>query len=84
MASNSVFKPSFSVDEVVSRVLSMSSPSGEFTVPDAYTNDEWSQIGRRAGALGKSFNRYVLEHPELGIRYVENRKVKGRAVYKFI
>ena len=84
MACNSALKPSFSVDEVVSRVLSASFPKGEFTLPDAYTDDEWSHIGKRAGVLGKRFNRYVLEHSELGIRYVENRKVKGRAVYKFI
>lgn len=75
-------KTIFSVDEVVKRILSGDYEGKEFTVPDVYSDDEWSQIDRgNAGVLGKNFYLYVEEHPELGIRFVPNRTIKRRAVY---
>ena len=56
----------------------------EFTVPDAYTEEEWAGIDRgNAGVLGKNFYNYITEHPELGIRFVPNRTIKRRAVYTY-
>ena len=43
----------FSVDEVVNRIQSGDFKNKEFTVPDVYTDEEWSQIDRgNAGVLG--------------------------------
>ena len=75
-------KTIFSVDEVIKRILAGDFEDREFTVPDAYTDEEWSQIDRgNAGVLGKNFYNHIVDHPELGIRFVPNRTIKRRAVY---
>ena len=75
----------FSVDEVVNRIQSGDFKNKEFTVPDVYTDEEWSQIDRgNAGVLGKNFFNHTTEHPELGIRFVPDRTIKRRAVYSYI
>lgn len=75
-------KTIFSVDEVVNRIQAGGFENKEFTVPDVYSDAEWSQIDRgNAGVLGKNFFNYVTEHSELGIYYIPNRTVKRRSVY---
>lgn len=75
----------FSVDELVKRIQAGDFQNKEFTVPDAYTDEEWSQIDRgNAGVLGKNFYNHITEHPELGIRFVPDRTIKRRAVYTYL
>ena len=75
----------FSVDEVIKRVHAGGFENKEFTVPDVYTDEEWSQIDRgNAGVLGKNFFNHITEHPELGIRFVPDRIIKRRAVYSYM
>lgn len=72
----------FTVDEVINRIQVGDYKNKEFTVPDVYTDEEWSQIDRgNAGVLGKNFYNHITEHPELGIRFIPNRTIKRRAVY---
>ena len=74
----------FSVDELIKRIINGNFENKEFTVPDAYTEEEWAGIDRgNAGVLGKNFYNYITEHPELGIRFVPNRTIKRRAVYTY-
>ena len=74
----------FSVDEVVKRIQAGNFENKEFTVPDVYTDEEWSQIDRgNAGVLGKNFYNYITDHSELGIRFVPDRTIKRRAVYTY-
>ena len=74
----------FSVDEVIKRIQSGDFKNREFTVPDVYSDEEWSQIDRgNAGVLGKNFFIYISEHPELGIHFVPNHTIKRRAVYTY-
>ena len=75
----------FSVDEAIKRIQAGDFIGKEFTVPDVYTEEEWSRIDRgTAGVLGKNFYNYVTDHPELGIRFVQNRTIKRRAVYSYL
>lgn len=77
----------FSVDEVVRRVMKTEFKEKHefFCVPDAYSEEEWSQIDRgNAGVLGKNFYIYITEHPELGIRFFPNCTIKRRASYTFL
>lgn len=72
----------FSVDEVVKRIQAGDFDGKEFTVPDVYTDEEWSQIDRgNAGVLGKNFYIHINEHPELGIRFIPDRTIKRRSAY---
>ena len=74
----------FSVDEVVKRIQAGDFENQEFTVPDAYTDEEWSQIDRgNAGVLGKNFYNHITDHPELGISFIPDRTIKRRAVYTY-
>lgn len=74
----------FSVDELVKRIQAGDFENKEFTVPDAYSVEEWYQIDRgNAGVLGKNFYNHITDHPELGIRFVPNRTIKRRAVYTY-
>lgn len=74
----------FSVDEVINRIQAGNFVNKEFTVPDVYTDEEWSHIDRgNAGVLGKNFYNYITEHPELGVRFVPDRTIKRRAVYSY-
>ena len=71
----------FSVDEVVNRIQAGDFENKEFTVPDVYTDEEWSQIDRgNAGVLGKNVFNHITDHPELGICFVPDRTIKRRAV----
>ena len=75
----------FSVDELVKRIKAGDFLNKEFTVPDAYTDEVWSQIDRgNAGVLGKNFYNYIKEHSELGIRYVPEHTIKRCAVYTYL
>lgn len=72
----------FSVDEVINRIQAGDYENKEFTVPDVYTDEEWSQIDKgNAGVLGKNFYNHITKHPELGIRFVPDHTIKRRAVY---
>lgn len=74
----------FSVDELIKRIYEGDFENKEFTVPDAYTDEEWSQINRgNAGVLGKNFYNHITNHPELGIRFVPDRTIKRRTVYTY-
>ena len=75
----------FSVDEVINRIQAGGFENKEFTVPDVYTDEEWSQIDRgNAGVLGKNFYNHITEHPELRIRFVPDCTIKRRAVYSYM
>ncbi len=75
----------FSIDELVKRIKGGDFLNKEFTVPDAYSDEEWSKIDRgNAGVLGKNFYNHTKEHPELGIRFVEGKTIKRRAVYTYL
>lgn len=74
----------FSVDEVIRRIMNrdLIEKGKEFTMPDVFRYEEWSQIDRgNAGVLGKNFYLYTKEHPELEIEFVPDKQIKRRAVY---
>ncbi len=74
----------FSVDEVIRRIQAGDFDGKEFTVPDAYTKEEWSHIDRgNAGVLGKNFYIYISAHPELGIHFIPDKTIKRRATYYY-
>ena len=74
----------FSVDEVIKRIQAGDYDGKEFTVPDVFTDEEWSQIDRgNAGVLGKNFYIHITENPELGISFVKDKTIKRRAVYTY-
>ena len=78
-------KTIFSVDEVIKRIQAGGFEGKEFTVPDVFSDDEWSQIDRgNAGVLGKNFYIHITENPDLGIRFVPNKTIKRRAVYTYL
>ena len=71
-----------SVDEVIERIHKGDFEGKEFTVPDVFADEEWSQIDRgKAGVLGKNFYVYITENPDLGISYVPDKTIKRRTVY---
>lgn len=73
----------FTVGEAILRIENGGFENREFTLPDVY-GDDWSM--RRedgAGSLGKSFFKYITDHPELGIRFVPGRRIRRRAVYTY-
>ncbi len=75
----------FSVNEVIKRIQEGCFENKEFTVPDVYTDEEWSRIDKgNAGVLGNNFYKYITKHPELGIRFVHGRTIKRRAVYSYM
>ena len=75
----------FSVDEVIKRIQTGSFDGKEFTVPDVFSDEEWSQIDRgNAGVLGKNFFIHITENPDLGISFVKDRTIKRRAVYTYM
>ncbi|NLG02404.1 MAG: DUF1413 domain-containing protein [Clostridia bacterium] len=72
----------FSVDEVIKRIQAGDFDGKEFTVPDVFTEEEWSQIDRgKAGVLGRNFYIHITKNPDLGISFVKDRNIKRRAVY---
>lgn len=74
----------FSVDEVIKRIQAGDFDDEEFTVPDVFTEEEWSQLDRgKAGVLGRNFYNYITDNPDLGISYVKDKTIKGRAVYTY-
>ena len=74
----------FSVDEVIKRIQAGDYDGKEFTVPDVFTDEEWSQIDRgNAGVLGKNFYIHITENPELGISFAKDKTIKRRAVYTY-
>lgn len=75
----------FSVDEVINRIQAGGFEGREFTIPDVFSDEEWSHISKgSAGVLGKNFNAYIMEHPSLGIRFIADKTIKRRAVYTYI
>jgi hypothetical protein len=74
----------FTVDEVVKRIRTGDWNDVYFTIPDMYSEEEWSQIDRgSAGVLGRNFYTYITQNPALGIRFVPDKKIKRRAVYTY-
>ena len=75
----------FSVDEVIKRIQAGGFVGKEFTVPDVFSDEEWSQIDRgNAGVLGKNFYNLINDNPGLGIRFVKDKTIKRRAVYIYM
>lgn len=73
----------FTVDEAVKRIINGNFDCIEFTLPDVY-GDDWTMSREEgAGALGKNFYNYIVEHPELGIRFIPGKTIKRRAVYTY-
>ena len=73
----------FTVLELVKRIKAKG-PFEEFTIPDLYSDEEWSRVGRAAaGVLGKNFYKFTSSHPDLGISLVPNRRINRRAVYSY-
>lgn len=78
-------KTIFSVDEVIKRIQTGNFEGKEFTVPDVFSDDEWSQIDRgNAGVLGKNFYIHITENPDLGIRFVPDKTIKRRTAYMYL
>ena len=74
-------KTIFSVDEAVKRIQAGNFEDRQFTLPDVY-GDDWTMTKTDgAGSLGKAFNKYILEHPELGIRHIPDQLIDRRHVY---
>ena len=74
----------FSVDEVIKRIHAGNFDGKEFTVPDVFTDEEWSHIDRgNAGVLGNNFFKHIKKHPELGIYFGPDKTIKRRAVYTY-
>lgn len=70
----------FTVDEAVKRIQNGKFEGIEFTLPDVY-GDDWTMSREDgAGAFGKYFFNYISEHPELGIRFIANKR---KAVYRY-
>ena len=76
-------KTIFTVDEAVKRIQQGNFENSEFTLPDVYGEDWTITKEEGAGALGKSFYKYITDHPELDIRFVPNRLINRRAVYTY-
>ena len=75
----------FSVDEVIKRIQAGGFEGKEFTVPDVFSDEEWSQIDRgNAGVLGKNFYIHITDNPDLGIKFVKDKTIKRRAVYTYL
>ena len=74
-------KTIFSVDEAIKRIQNGNFENREFTLPDVYGDDWTVRREDGAGSLGKAFNNYIIDHPELGIHYLPDRLIDRRAVY---
>lgn len=73
----------FTVKEILRRIQDQE-PKGEFTIPDLFEDSEWKCINHSlAGVLGKNFFRFVQQNPNLGIKFVEGRTRKRRALYTY-
>lgn len=73
----------FTVLELVKRIKAKG-PSEEFTIPDLYSDEEWSSIDRSvAGVLGKNFYKFTSSHPDLGISLIPSRRINRRTVYNY-
>ena len=72
----------FTVLELVKRIKAKG-PSEKFTIPDLYSDEEWSRVDRSvAGCLGKNFYKFI-SHSDLGISLVPNCRINRRAVYSY-
>lgn len=74
-------KTIFTVDEAVKRIQNGNFENIEFSLPDVYSEDEWTIERGPAGVFGKNFFNHITNNPDLGIRYVPNKTIKRRAVY---
>lgn len=54
-----------------------------FTLPDVYGN-EWTIERGPAGVFGKKFYNYIIDNPDLGIKFINMGKYGRRAVYKIV
>ncbi len=54
-----------------------------FTLPDVYGN-EWTIERGPAGVFGKKFYNYIVDNPDLGIKFINMGKYGRRAVYKIV
>lgn len=76
-------KTIFTAEEAVKRIQNGDFEDIEFTLPDVYGEAEWTITRGPAGVFGKNFYNYIIDHPELGIRYVPDRLIHRRAVYTY-
>lgn len=73
----------FSVDEAIKRIKEGNFENTEFSLPEVYGNDWTMTKEDGAGALGKRFNNYITNHPELGIHVVPDIKINRCYVYTY-
>lgn len=80
-------KTIFTVDEAVRRIQNSDFnnlekyPNG-FTLPDVYAA-EWVIERGPAGVFGKKFYNYIIDNPDLGIRFKDMGKNGRRAHYTY-
>lgn len=74
----------FTVEEAVKRIQNEKKfENKEFTLPDVYSEEEWTIEKGAAGVFGKNFYNHITKHSELGIRFCPDRKIKRRTVYTY-
>ncbi len=77
----------FTVDEAVKRIQEGDFddlnvyPNG-WELPDVY-GDDWTIPRGPAGVFGKNFYNFVVNNPELGIKFKDMGKYGRRAVYTY-
>lgn len=80
-------KTIFTVDEAIKRIQNgdfhnlEKYPDG-FTLPDVY-GEEWVIERGPAGVFGRSFNKYIIDNPDLGIVYHGKGNQRRRAYYTY-
>ena len=77
----------FTVDEAIRRIQSGNYDDTTlyldgFELPDVYGSD-WTIPRGPAGVFGKSFFNYVVDNPDLGIKFKDMGKYGRRAVYTY-
>lgn len=78
-------KTIFTVEEIIERIQKGDFLNKEFTIPDVFSPEEWSEMEKGpSGVLGRNFYSHITENPDLGIRFVPDKKIKRRAVYTYV
>lgn len=72
----------FTPEEAVRRIKNGAVDGlSEFTLPDVY-GDDWTIERGPAGVFGKTFYKYTVNNPELGIKFLNMGKYGRRATYQ--
>lgn len=76
-----IFTPAVAYSRAVQKLQS----GDEFTLPDLYTEEEWTEMSRgSAGAFGKAFFNYVTDTKPSKIVFCDGGNKGRRAKYKMI